>query len=66
MLKIDRTDPKELKIEDDKVEYSQDEIHNLVSLIEAGNRQNYGSTKVISAFGIVGQLQIDKKNCYSH
>lgn len=55
MLKIDRTDHRELNFEDDKIEYSPDEIKSLVNTIESANRLTYSSTKIISAFGLVGQ-----------
>lgn len=58
MLKIDRLEPKELVIYDDKVEYTQNEIHDLVNMIDSGNRQrgvNTSFAKVTSAFGIVGK-----------
>lgn len=60
VLKIDRLEPRELHIYDDKVEYTQDEIHDLINMIESGNRQRGTGTsfsKVISAFGIVGFIR---------
>lgn len=59
-MKIDRLEPRDLFIYDDKVEYTQDEIHDLINMIESGNRQRgVGSSfsKVISAFGIVGFIR---------
>lgn len=53
VLKIDRTEPRELVLYDDKVEYTQDEIHDLINMIEGGNRLRTG-LNIISAFGIVG------------
>ncbi|RZB38789.1 polyphosphoinositide phosphatase, partial [Asbolus verrucosus] len=56
VLKIDRQEAKDLKIYDDKVEYTAEEIHDLVNMIDSGNRQRSttsGFSKVISAFGIV-------------
>lgn len=49
---------KDLEIYDDKVEYTAEEIHNLVSMIDSGNRHSGGGgcSKVISAFGIVGNV----------
>lgn len=62
MLKIDRMEPYELSIIDDKVEYSQDEIRDLVTMIDVGNRTRAGQrsassgvAKVVSAFGIIGE-----------
>ncbi|XP_054003734.1 polyphosphoinositide phosphatase isoform X2 [Hylaeus anthracinus] len=61
VLKIDRTEPKELIVVDDKREYTKDEIKDLVYMIDMGNltragqRSNIGGiSRVISAFGIVG------------
>lgn len=62
VLKIDRTEPKELIVVDDKREYTKDEIKDLVYMIDMGNltragqRLNIGGvSRVISAFGIVGK-----------
>ncbi|XP_021930224.1 polyphosphoinositide phosphatase isoform X2 [Zootermopsis nevadensis] len=61
VLKIDRMEPYELSVVDDKVEYTQEEIRDLVTMIDVGNRtragQRSGSSgvaRVVSAFGIVG------------
>lgn len=55
-------EPYELSVVDDKVEYTQEEIWELVTMIDVGNRtrsaQRSGSSglaKVVSAFGIVGE-----------
>jgi hypothetical protein len=60
VLKIDRQEAKDLKIYDDKVEYTAEEIHDLVNMIDSGNRQRSGNTgfsKIISSFGIVGFIR---------
>ncbi|KAF2893513.1 hypothetical protein ILUMI_12659 [Ignelater luminosus] len=57
VLKIDRMEPSELVITDDKVEYTQDEILGLLNTIDAGNRQRNSLSKNISAFGIVGFIR---------
>ncbi|XP_050498109.1 polyphosphoinositide phosphatase isoform X2 [Diabrotica virgifera virgifera] len=58
VLKIDRTEAKDLEIYDDKVEYTAEEIRNLICMIESGNRRAGGGfSKVISAFGIVGFIK---------
>ncbi|PNF18467.1 Polyphosphoinositide phosphatase [Cryptotermes secundus] len=61
VLKIDRMEPHELSVIDDKVEYTQEEIRDLVTMIDVGNRTRAGQrsatggvAKVVSAFGIVG------------
>ncbi|GAB6033742.1 hypothetical protein CHUAL_013865 [Chamberlinius hualienensis] len=60
VLKIHRTEPKELHIVDDKVEYTNAEIKSLLAMIEHGNKtktSHKGSSSLIrsvSAFGILG------------
>jgi len=63
ILKIDRTEPTELVLIDDKVEYNQKQIRTLLQMIDVGNRPRTSRTydKGISglhhrgsAFGIVG------------
>ncbi|XP_044594224.1 polyphosphoinositide phosphatase isoform X1 [Cotesia glomerata] len=75
VLKIDRMEPRDLVVVDDKMEYTQDEIADLVTMIDIGNRSsnNSGNSKligqrnkasgvarIVSAFGIV-----DKKQQYN-
>lgn len=55
VLKIDRTEPRELIIHDDKVEWTQQEIQDLINMIDSGNR--HCLTNVTSAFGIVGFIR---------
>ncbi|XP_048480686.1 polyphosphoinositide phosphatase isoform X2 [Plutella xylostella] len=59
VLKIDRTDPRELVLVDDKVEYNKTEIHQLLDMIGFGNRagRTSGFNKLVSAFGIVGFIR---------
>ncbi|KAL6438359.1 hypothetical protein ACFW04_004485 [Cataglyphis niger] len=61
VLKIDRMESRELIVVDDKREYTQDEIKDLVNMIDMGNRTRTGQrnnvggvARVVSAFGIVG------------
>jgi len=61
VLKVDRTDAKELIIHDDGVTYSQKEIKQMLQMIDVGNRTKQsaqrnvaGMTKTLSAFGVVG------------
>lgn len=63
VLKIDRMEPRELVVMDDKREYTQDEIKDLVNMIDMGNRPRAGQrnnvggvARVVSAFGIVGKI----------
>lgn len=59
VLKIDRMEPRELELVDDKREYTQDEILDLVDMINMGNRTKGGrgssGIATVSAFGIVGK-----------
>lgn len=64
VLKIDRMEPRELVVVDDKVEYSQEEIRELVTRIDVGNRTRIGQrlssngvARIVSAFGIVGFIR---------
>ncbi|XP_056015815.1 polyphosphoinositide phosphatase-like isoform X2 [Ostrea edulis] len=60
VLKIDRTEPKELAIHDDKVEYNKMEVRNLLTMIKSGNttkeskKTDSALIKTVSAFGIAG------------
>ncbi|KAK7474795.1 hypothetical protein BaRGS_00033976 [Batillaria attramentaria] len=60
VLKIDRTEPRDLVIQDDKVEYSRTEIRSVLSMIDGGNKSkraaqgSSGLSKTTSAFGIAG------------
>lgn len=61
VLKINRMEPKDLHVIDDKIEYTQDEIKDLVKMIDLGNRSKAnqksnasGVNKIVSAFGIIG------------
>jgi hypothetical protein len=55
-------EPYELSVVDDKVEYTKEEIRDLVTMIDVGNRTRSvqrsggsGVARVVSAFGIVGE-----------
>lgn len=59
VLKIDRMEPRDLNVIDDKVEYSRKEIRELLMRIDVGNRPRLqkgpvGLKRTVSAFGIVG------------
>ncbi|KAK2146367.1 hypothetical protein LSH36_613g00010 [Paralvinella palmiformis] len=59
VLKIDRTEPRDLIIVDDKIEYTRKEIRDLLLMIDVGNRPKQhvsGLTRTVSAFGIVGRI----------
>ncbi|XP_065648224.1 polyphosphoinositide phosphatase isoform X2 [Hydra vulgaris] len=66
VLKIDRTEPTEINVIDDKVEYNEKEISELLKRIDVGNRpktnKSYekgtsGLTLRCSAFGILGLIR---------
>ncbi|TSL47602.1 Polyphosphoinositide phosphatase [Bagarius yarrelli] len=60
VLKIDRTEPRDLVIIDDKHVYSQQEVRELLGRLDLGNRTKIGQkgssglSKAVNAFGIVG------------
>ncbi|XP_078331315.1 polyphosphoinositide phosphatase-like [Crassostrea virginica] len=60
VLKIDRTESKELVIHDEKVEYNKQEVRNLLTMIKSGNltkeskKTDSSLIKTVSAFGIAG------------
>lgn len=63
VLKIDRTEPKDLAICDDQHVYSQQEVRELLGRLDLGNRTKMGQkgssglSRAVSAFGIVGFVQ---------
>ncbi|XP_061479575.1 polyphosphoinositide phosphatase isoform X2 [Rhineura floridana] len=60
VLKIDRTEPKDLVVIDDRHVYTQQEIRELLGRLDLGNRTKIGQkgssglSRAVSAFGIVG------------
>lgn len=60
VLKIDRTEPRDLVIIDDKHVYSQQEVRELLGRLDLGNRTKIGQkgssglSRAVSAYGIVG------------
>uniref|UniRef100_A0AAR2IW76 SAC domain-containing protein n=1 Tax=Pygocentrus nattereri TaxID=42514 RepID=A0AAR2IW76_PYGNA len=60
VLKIDRTEPRDLVVIDDKHVYSQQELRELLGRLDLGNRTKIGQkgssglSRAVSAFGIVG------------
>ncbi|KAK6187826.1 hypothetical protein SNE40_005765 [Patella caerulea] len=57
VLKIDRTEPRDLVIQDDKVEYDRDEVINVLTTLDHGNRtkiKGTGIRQTLSAYGIFG------------
>ncbi|RKP40069.1 SacI homology domain-containing protein [Dimargaris cristalligena] len=57
VLKIDRTTIHNLQLVEDDVVYSKDEITDLLSMIDQGNRATGGMHKVVTAYGIVGFIR---------
>lgn len=63
ILKIDRTEPTEINVIDDKVEYNPHEIRDLLQRMDSGNRSTKSYEKGQSglihhgyAFGILGKF----------
>ena len=65
MLKVDRTEPRELHVVDDALEYSSAEIRDIMRSLDEGNRLRAGGSHAqglvrrLSAFGIVGESGFD-------
>ena len=66
VLKIDRTEPTEINVIDDKVEYNAREIRQLLHMIDVGNRPkslksyekgSFGLTHRCTAYGILGFIR---------
>lgn len=66
ILKIDRTEPTEINVIDDKVEYNRREIRDLLHRIDVGNRPkslksyekgSFGLTYRCTAYGILGFIR---------
>uniref|UniRef100_A0A672H8R3 FIG4 phosphoinositide 5-phosphatase n=1 Tax=Salarias fasciatus TaxID=181472 RepID=A0A672H8R3_SALFA len=68
VLKIDRTEPKDLVIIDDKHVYSQQEVRELLSRLDLGNRTKIGQkgssglSRAVTACGIVGDGRFVRLN----
>ena len=58
LLKIDRTEPKSLLIDDDNRKYTEKEMDEILKMIDGGNTNSVNKTsglqKTVSSFGIVG------------
>ncbi|CAG8437927.1 7513_t:CDS:10 [Diversispora eburnea] len=54
---IDRTTPTELNVIEDDVIYSKQEINDILTILEEGNRLSGGLKTIITAFGIVGFIR---------
>uniref|UniRef100_A0A3Q3IW31 FIG4 phosphoinositide 5-phosphatase n=1 Tax=Monopterus albus TaxID=43700 RepID=A0A3Q3IW31_MONAL len=69
VLKIDRTEPKDLVIIDDKHVYNQQEVWELLGRLDLGNRTKIGQkgssglSRAVSAFGIVATVGAGKTDC---
>nr|XP_019953054.1 PREDICTED: polyphosphoinositide phosphatase [Paralichthys olivaceus] len=72
VLKIDRTEPKDLVIIDDKHVYNQQEVRELLGRLDLGNRTKIGQkgssglSRAVSAFGIVGEYSPSTKNANTY
>lgn len=56
MLKIDRSEPSDLSINEDPVVYNAQEIKSLLQRIREGNRSTGGLAFVTKVYGIAGLL----------
>ncbi|KAG5392459.1 hypothetical protein IGI04_022422 [Brassica rapa subsp. trilocularis] len=54
ILKIDRTDPKELNLFEDPTKYTHDEISQLKKWISRGNQEHGGLRAETTCYGIIG------------
>lgn len=54
VLNIDRMEPLELVLADDGVEYTQEQVWELVQTLDPGGRSRANTSRAVSAFGIVG------------
>ena len=54
ILKIDRTDPKELNLFEDPTRYTHDEISQLKKWISRGNQEHGGLRAETTCYGIIG------------
>lgn len=61
ILKIDRTEGHDLTIVDDRVEYTE---QDMINVLYSGLHRNTGLSKIASAFGIVGKENIHFFNNY--
>ncbi|KAJ3681440.1 hypothetical protein LUZ60_015929 [Juncus effusus] len=57
VLKIDRSEPSDLSINEDPVVYSAQEVKSLLQRISEGNRSTGGLTFVTKAYGIAGCIK---------
>ncbi|RZF40757.1 hypothetical protein LSTR_LSTR015883, partial [Laodelphax striatellus] len=53
VLNIDRMEPLELVLADDGVEYTQEQVWELVQTLDPGGRSRANTSRAVSAFGIV-------------
>ncbi|KAL4676143.1 hypothetical protein H8959_010288 [Pygathrix nigripes] len=66
VLKIDRTEPKDLVIIDDRHVYTQQEVRELLGRLDLGNRTKMGQKgssglfRAVSAFGVVASRKFGK------
>uniref|UniRef100_A0A4W3IY62 FIG4 phosphoinositide 5-phosphatase n=1 Tax=Callorhinchus milii TaxID=7868 RepID=A0A4W3IY62_CALMI len=71
VLKIDRTEPKDLVLIDDGHIYNQQEVRDLLSRLDMGNRTKIGQkglsglSRAVSAFGIVGKKLVSFSNNFA-
>jgi len=57
VLKVDRTNSKELNVVEDETLYSKREIRDLLTMIEKGNASSGGMHFLTSAYGLIGFIR---------
>lgn len=58
VLNIDRTEPLDLVLAEESVEYTQEQVWEIVQALDPGGRSRGYTSRAVSAFGIVGILFI--------
>lgn len=58
VLTIDRTEPVGLVVSEDGVEYTQEQVWEIVQALDPGGRIRGYTSRAVSAFGIVGNYII--------
>ena len=48
-----------------KQEYTRNEIHNMLTMIQAGNEGNGGLSKCVSAYGVIGFVRFLTRLLYT-
>ena len=63
LLKIDRTRPFELNVDEDQGKYSKQQMLGMLAMIHAANENNGGIKRLLDAQGIVGMSLMRSGRC---